>query len=157
MSCSSYTKGLIIPVEINLAPVVFQYNPYEFHIDKDIKWKGVHTAGRDQPYLEFGCGEPRRVTFGIEVSKYNNSDFFVMGFIQTLLELSRPSVRGRGVNRPPRVQVILGASYNETCVIDDIKIRMGSHRANQHIAYLADPVFLLPKEGNILIRLLEYY
>jgi hypothetical protein len=158
MSCSSFTKALIIPLESGAPPIVFQYNPYEFHIDKDIKWKGIHTAGRDQPLLEYGSGEARRISIGFEVSKYNNSDFFVIGYMQSLLELSRPLVKGRGVNRPSRVQLIIGASYNETCVVDDIKIRMGSHKGQtSHHTYLADPVNLLPKEGHILVRLVEYY
>lgn len=149
---------MIIPLETGVQPIIFQYNPYEFHIDKDIKWKGIHTAGRDQPYLEFGSGEARKISIGFEVSKYNNSDFFVMGYMKSILELSRPIVRGMGVNRPTRIQLIIGLSYNETCVIDDIKVRMGSHRGQTgHHTYLAEPINLMPKEGHILLRLLEYY
>lgn len=158
MPCADFTRAMIIPLESGGGPIIFQYNPYEFHIDKDIKWKGIHTAGRDQPHLEYGCGEARKISIGFEVSKYNNSDFFVIGYMRTILELSRPVVRGMGVNRPSRVQLIIGDSYNETCVIDDIKVRMGSHKGQQHhYTYLAEPISLLPKEGHILLRLLEYY
>ena len=157
MSCATYTKGMIVPID-NVAQIVtFQWNPYELHLKKDIKWKGIHTAGREQPVFQYGCGEAQVLGLSIEVSRYNNSDFFVKGFFDSLLELSKPLVRGMGVNRPPRVQVILGASINMRCFIDDIHIRYGDHRGQQHhYTYLATPDLLLPKDGHVIVKFVEY-
>jgi hypothetical protein len=148
---------MIIPIDDAGMPVIFQWNPYEVHIQKDIKWKGIHTAGREQPMFQYGCGEARQIGLSIEVSRMNNSDFFVQGFYEQLQDLARPRVRGMGVNRPPRVQLILGASLNVTCMIDNIHFRFGSHRGQQHhFTYLATPDMLLPKEGHVILKLIEY-
>jgi hypothetical protein len=150
-----FTKGMIVPIDGAGLPVVFQWNPHELQINKDVKWKGVHTAGREQPVYQYGCGEARSVGLSIEVSRMNNSDFFVKGFYEQLQDLARPRVRGMGVNRPPRVQLILGASVNMTCTIDNINFKFGS-RSQKGQAYLATADWLLPKEGYVIMKFVEY-
>lgn len=152
-----FTKGMIIPIDGSGPTVIFQWNPYEVHVKKDVKWRGIHTAGREQPIFQYGCGEARVLSLSVEVSRYNNSDFFVQGFFDQLQALAVPSVFGMGVNRPTRVQAILGQSINMTCFIDDVHFRYGSHRGQQHhFTYLATPDNLLPKEGHVIIKLIEY-
>jgi len=150
-----FTKGMIIPLEGGGVPIIFQWNPYELHIDKDIKWKPLHVAGAEAPYFEYGCGEARKISLGIEVSQDNNSDFFVKGYLDAIVQLGYPTVRGQGVNRPPRLLLNLGASLNVICLVDDVKVKYGSHRGQSHYTYLAHPDTLLPKEGNVLVRLVE--
>lgn len=154
---ADFTKGMIIPIDGAGQIVVFQWNPYELNITKATHWKGIHTAGREQPVYQYGCGEARVLNLSIEVSRDNNSDFFVVGFFDSLMELTRPYVFGMGVNRPTRVQVILGQSVNMTCFVDDVHFRMGSHVGQQkHHTYLATPDNLLPKEGHVIVKFKEY-
>jgi hypothetical protein len=156
MPCAAFTKGMIIPIDPVAGVVVFQYNPYEIHVKKDIKWKGIHVAGREQPVYQYGCGEPVVLALSLEVSRENNSDFFVKGFFESLLMLTKPLVKNMGVNRPPRCQIILGQDINMTGFVDDVHIRYGSHRGQQHYTYLANPDTLLPKEGHVVIKFVEY-
>jgi hypothetical protein len=157
MPFAQYTKGMIVPIDSVGQIVVFEWNPYELHNKKTVKWKGIHTAGREQPLYQYGCGEAQVISVSIEVSRWNNSDFFVQGFFDSLLELTKPLVQGAGVNRPPRVQLILGASINMTCFIDDVHVRYGSHRGQMHhYTYLATSDLLLPKEGHVIIKFKEY-
>jgi hypothetical protein len=148
---------MIVPIDNAGGIVTFQYNPYELHLKKEVKWKGIHTAGRQQPVFQYGCGEARVLGLSIEVSQANNADFFVCGFFDSLQLLAEPIVFGMGVNRPPRVQVILGDSLSMTCFIDDLHIRYGSHRGQQHhYTYLAHPDTLYPREGHVIIKFVEY-
>ena len=155
-SLTQFTRGMIIPLEGGSGPIIFQWNPYELHINKDIKWKPLHVAGAEAAYLEYGCGEPRHISIGIEVSQDNNSDFFVKGQLDALLDLSKCTVKGQGVDRPPRLLLQLGASLSVTCIVDDIRVRYGSHVGQRHhFTYLAHPDTLLPREGNVVARFLE--
>lgn len=148
---------MIVPIDPVANIVVFQYNPYEVHFKKDIKWRGIHSTGREQPVFQYGCGEGKVLGFSIEVSRYNNSDFFVKGFFDSLLMFSKPLVKGMGIDRPPKLQIILGQDINMTGFIDDIHIRYGSHRGQTgHFAYPATPDTLLPKEGHVIVKFVEY-
>jgi hypothetical protein len=150
---ANFTKGMIIPLEAFAEPVVFQWNPYEVHYDKVNKWAQLHPAGAERPIFHFGCGEARIISLSIEVSKHNNSDFFVKGWFDKLHKLTKPLVRGMGLNRPPEVQIILGGSLDAKAILKRVHFRMGSHRGQQHhFTYLAEPNMLLPKEGHVIIR-----
>ena len=155
-----YTQGMIIPYpsdDAEVGIITFEYNPYEIHLDKEVQWAKVHVAGRDQPYMHFGCGEVQKLTLAIEVNKSNNSDFFVKGFMDDLNKLTKPTVQGAGMTRPPRVQLILGAHFGDSgdvFVVKRVHVRYGAHRGQQHhFTYLADNLSLLPKEGHVLVHL----
>jgi hypothetical protein len=145
---------MIIPIDGGQS-VVFQYNPYDVQISKSARWKGINVAGREQPVLQYGCGDAARVNLAIEVSNENNGDFFVKGFMDALLENTKPLSRGLGVDCNPRVQLILGASIDMCCVIDKLILRFGGRQQNPY-TYLADRVSLLPKNGHVIIDLMEY-
>ena len=155
MNHQRYTRGMIISVDGSGGSVVFQYNPYEWDIDKSVNWKEVPAAGREQGYLEYGCGRARRVTLNIEVSKECNSEYFVQSFFDAILSMTQPSLVGMGASRPGKVQVIIGASFNMTAVIEKVKIRFAPRKGGNGF-YMADPVTLLPKEGTVTVVLAEY-
>jgi hypothetical protein len=152
-----FTKGMIIPIDGGGGPVVFEFNPYEVHINKIVKWHPQYAAGREMPYWHHGCGESRVVSFSMELSRDNNSNSFVKSFIDSVLALTKPTVKGAGLDRPPKCQAILGASLTLTCIVHDVKVRFGSHHGQRmHYSYLADPGSLLPSEGHLITHLLEY-
>jgi hypothetical protein len=154
MNHQQYTRGMLIS-QGGGGSVVFQYNPYEWDIDKSVDWKEVPAAGREQGYLEYGCGHPRKVTLNIEVSKDCNSEYFVMNFFNAIMSMTRPSQQGMGAYRPGAVQFIMGASFSMTAVIEKVKIRFAPRKGNNGF-YMADPVTLLPKEGTVTVILAEY-
>jgi len=155
MNHQQYTRGMLISQGGAGGSVVFQYNPYEWDIEKSVDWKEVPAAGREQGYLEYGCGHPRKVTLNIEVSKDCNSEYFVVGFFEAIMSMTRPSSFGMGANRPGTVQFIMGASFNMTAVIEKVKIRFAPRKGGNGF-YMADPVTLLPKEGTVTVVLAEY-
>ena len=140
---------MIISVDGSGGSVVFQYNPYEWDIDKSVNWKEVPAVGREQGYLEYGCGRARRVTLNIEVSKDCNSEYFVQSFFDAILSMTRPSLVGMGASRPGKVQVIIGASFNMTAVIEKVKIRFAlSEKRNGSGFYWRTLTTLIAKRGN---------
>lgn len=152
-----FTRGMIVPIDGAANIVTFEWNPYEVQIIKDTHWRGIHVAGREQPVFQYGCGEAQKVVLAIEVSQTNNPDFFVRGYFDTLTDLARPYVIGMGVNRPTRVQLILGDDLNMCCFIERLGFRYGSHRGQtHHHTYLAHPDTLYPREGHVVIDLMEY-
>jgi hypothetical protein len=153
---ANWTKGMILPLEGFGSPVVFQWNPYEMHLDKTNKWAALHPAGGERPIFHYGCGEARIISLSIEISQHNNSDFFVKGWMDKLHKLTKPLVKGSGISRPPQVQVIIGGHLDCTAIIKRVHFRMGSHRGQQHhFTYLAEPNMLLPRDGHVIIRMHE--
>ncbi len=153
----NWTRGLIIPLEGLAAPVVFQFNPYEVSIDKAANWHPIPVAGRDQPYLHFGCGNPHKVSFGLEVSRQDNPASFIPAFIELMELLTKPVVMAAGLRRPPVCQLVLGGAMNMTCVVQDVKTKYGAHvGSDKHFTYLGDPYTLSPKHANFMITFLEY-
>ena len=151
-----YTRGMLLPLEGGGMPVIFQYNPFELNIGKGAHWAQLPTAGRDQPYLQFGCGTPRKVQMNMEVSRGNNGPEYVKVMCEAVEALTKPTVRGAGLDRPPIVQLILGAHLSLSCIVHNAQTRFGSHRGQRAQTYMAEPYGLLPKEAVINIVLLEF-
>jgi len=148
---------MLVPLDILMMPVVFQYNPYEIHEDSIADWQQLAVAGREAPYLHFGCGRVHRVSFSLEISRNDRGDNWVKTFSDSIRRLTKPLVRGAGLHRPTRVQAILGAHLNMTCVVEDAKVRYGAHRGmTHHMTYMAAPLTLLPRDGHITIHLFEW-
>lgn len=153
MNHQRYTRGMLISLGGGRS-VVFQYNPYEWDIDKNVNWHEVPAAGREQGYLEYGCGRARRITLNIEVSRDCNSEYFVQNFFDAILSMTKPTSMGMGASRPGQVQLIMGASFSMTAVIEKVKIRFAPRKGGGGF-YMADPVTLLPKEGTVTVILAE--
>jgi hypothetical protein len=67
-SDAPFTRGMIIPLDGDASVFTFQWNPKAVIQDKKIKWQHLKVAGREQPYQQYGCGEPKIVIFPFSVS-----------------------------------------------------------------------------------------
>lgn len=152
-----WTSAMIVPLEGNADPVVFWINPYEIHDNIKAKYNLMSPAGREQPFLQFSCGDVRRISLAIEIPQYNFGEEYVKSQIDSIEALRYPSVQGMGINRPPVCQLISGAHIDRRVVVENVQSRFGSHRGLiHHITYLADPITLLPRRADARIMLLEF-
>jgi hypothetical protein len=117
-----YTKGMIIPLDGDADVLCFGWNPKAIIEDKKIKWQHLRVAGREQPFQQYGCGEPRVFIFPFSISRSNGADDAVNVVKEALYKFTKPTAGGT-VKRPPLCQVILGAAYNITCFVRDIKFQ----------------------------------
>ena len=139
------TKGMLIPE--SGSPLSFEWNPSEVTETKHIKWAQIHVAGRETPVLQYGCGEAKHYSFILILSRKDQGDDFVAKQCKTLLDMTEPTVKGAGVDRPGSVTFKLGDTVNMKCVIEEIK-------AIYEQPFLPDN--LAPCFGKVHIKLLEY-
>jgi hypothetical protein len=117
-----FTRGMIIPLDGDASIVTFQWNPKAVLQDKSIKWQHLKVAGREQPYVQYGCGEPTKYVFPFTISRSNNGPDFVKFVQEQLLQLTKPTAGGT-VKRPPLCQLILGMYLNITCFVTDVRFQ----------------------------------
>lgn len=143
MPNANWTRGMIIGLEGG-GRVRFHYNPHKVVTNKDTSWTQLKSAGREQPILQYGCGNPIYYELEIDLTRAGG-DNYVKQATETLLNMCRPLVRGAGVDRPPKVQLVLGSAITATCIVDSVTSQYG-------------PLFsmsLNPYMGKLTIRLLE--
>jgi hypothetical protein len=141
-----FTRGMIIPLDGEAAVITFEWNPNVIAQSKKIKWQHLRVAGREQPFQQYGCGEPDLFMFAFTISRSNNAPNFVKVVQDQLLEYTKPTAGGT-VKRPPLAQVILGSYLSLQCIVRDIKF-------NQTEFF--DPVNLLPTSCEAVLTVERY-
>ena len=141
-----FTRGMLIPLDGEASVITFQWNPSQVIQDKKIKWNHLKVAGREQPFQQYGCGEPKIYMFPFTISRSNNSPNFVMMVQDQLMEYTKPTAGGT-VKRPPLAQLILGSYLNLKCIVRDIK--------TQNTEFY-DPINLLPTSAEVVVTVEEY-
>ena len=140
-------RGMILPIEGG-SPIFFQWNPEKIGgpIAK-AGWDAIKTAGREQPFLEYSCGDATSYKFSIQLSRMDNPDEFVSETIKRLVDLTKPRMLGGKVKRPSRVMFMLGAFIRKVCVVTDVD------PASKGIFH---PDSLLPFDAEVSLTLMEY-
>lgn len=143
----NFSKAMLIPVDGSCGPVVFQWNPPFVKHTRDAKWIKMKSAGNDMPQLQYTCGDPTKFSFEFDVSRYNNSDFFVKGFADNLMDMTLASKGpGAAVQRPPKVTFVMGQFIRKNVVVEHVEIIYGQ---------LFNPSSLLPYLAKVKIVLKE--
>jgi hypothetical protein len=143
---TNFTKGMIIPIDGGGSPVIFQWNPATIKYSRAANWHSMRAAGNNEPFLQYTCGSSHIVHFSIDVSRSNNSDFFVRGFARDLVALADTGQSGGMVKRPSKVMFISGDSLSIYGVVDKVDVAYG---------LLANPDSLLPYEAKIAVTILR--
>lgn len=125
--------------------VQFYWNPQTIETNKDTKWNHLAAAGREQDILQYSCGAPIYYQFEVDLTRAGGESY-VKDTTEKLLEMCKPSVKGAGVDRPPRVKLILGQAINATCIIASVSSKYGP---------LYDPGSLNPYFGKLTLKLVE--
>jgi hypothetical protein len=141
-----FTRGMIIPLDGDASVITFQWNPKSVMQDKSIKWQHLAVAGREQPFQQYGCGQPHKYVFPFTVSRSNNGPDFVKWVQDELLKLTKPTAGGT-VKRPPLCQVILGTYLNIKCIVTDVRFQSEE---------FFDPINLLPTSCEAVISVERY-
>ena len=141
-----YVRGQVIPLEGGGSPVRFQFNPHRYDGPTAVAgWDQVKVAGRDQPWLQFSCGETTVLKVDIKLSSDGGAS--VKDQVDALTAFKRPTVRGAGVNHPPRLKLILGSFVRLNCVLKEVSPSFG---------HPADPATLMPYHGDLTLTFWEY-
>ena len=139
------TSGMLIPLEGGGGPIEFQWNPHKIHRSKKIKWNKLSVAGREQPILQYGCGEAQVWKIEFDVSRYNRGDSNVKSTVDKIFQLTKPTV-GSFVKRPTKVNFIMGSAFNVTCFVESIDVEYGP---------MYNPQSLLPYMSKVIMVLEE--
>jgi hypothetical protein len=139
------TSAILVALEGGGGHIGFQWNPHKIKESKKIKWNQLRVAGREQPILQYGCGEARVLTIVFHVSRYNRGDGNVKSTVDKIFALTKPTVGGF-VKRPPRCEFILGEAIKFTCYVQSIDVEYGP---------LYNPTSLLPYMATVTITLEE--
>ena len=142
----NFTKGMIVPMDGGGDPVTFQWNPATIKHSRDSDWKSMYAAGNESPHLQYTCGKAHVFSFSIDVSRWNNSDFFVKGFADKLMALAATCSAGGAVKRPPKIMFTSGQAHKVRGVIDKVEITYTT---------LANPNSLLHYGATIKITILR--
>jgi hypothetical protein len=116
------TQAMIIPMDGGGGPITLQWNPKLVAVNKTIRWQHLRVAGREQPFQQYGCGEPRMYTIHFELSASNRGKGYVKETVDSIMELTKPTVGGT-VKRPPKCMLIMGSFINLTCIVHSVKVR----------------------------------
>jgi len=128
------------------ASIRFYYNPETIRIIKSTDWAQLRAAGREQPILQYGCGSPIIVKFDILIRRKPGDDYG-KNLVQSLLRLTKPTVRGAGVDRPPIVTLDLGEAIRlQSCIIARVEPELGP---------LFSPDDLTPYLGKVHVEIWE--
>ena len=143
-----FMRGGIIPLEGGGNQIMFQWNPAQISgPNVKPKYAEIEVAGREVPYLQYSNGSTITYTFDLDVSRGDNGPGYVKGVVEALSELTRPTIRGQGMNRAPRVLFIFGSLFSKVCVIAEVSpVYKG----------LFNPLTLDPYEAMVHIVLNEY-
>lgn len=137
---------MIIPLDGSASVITFQWNPKAIIENKSIRWQHLKVAGREQPFQQYGCGEPDKYIIPFSISRSNNSPDFVKYVQKELLNLTKPTA-GSQVKRPPICQIILGGYLNMTCIVVDVRFQTQE---------FFDPLTLLPTSCEAVLTLERY-
>lgn len=130
------------------SPIFFQWNPKSLRRNKSNKWSRLKVAGREQPILQFGCGDAQAYEFELHLTVGFKGQSNVTNSIDQLIDLTIPMPFGSGsVYRPPRVVLILGAAIETECIVESVAAVYDQpfHPATLH-----------PRQGKAKIKLVEY-
>lgn len=115
-----HTKGMIVAETGEV--IVFQWNPNQIQgPTSQSEYARIATAGRKLPFYQYSNGSASSISFEIEWSRYDNTGSWVKDQVDKLNNLTRPTIRGAGISRPPRIQLILGNFLYETCVLISVE------------------------------------
>lgn len=140
------TKGMILPIDGGGEAITFQWNPDKIVQSKSAKWARQPVAGREQPVLQYGCGQARQWKIEFDLSRSNQGDSFVKSMVESCESLAMPSGGGK-VKHPPRVRFRLGNGIKAKCIVEDVSITYGP---------LFNPMSLLPYDARVAMTLTEY-
>jgi hypothetical protein len=120
---NAFVKGQIIPIEGDAASVQFDFNPKQIDgPEAKAGWDVMKVAGAEHPILQHSCRDPVKLGFTLQIVFWGGSQSQVEDQVERVLDLTAPSVRGAGVNHPPRVKLILaGFKKRRTCVVESVK------------------------------------
>lgn len=126
--------------------VRFYYNPATISISKNNRFAQIRAAGREQPILEYGCGGATTVHFSIILRRIPGEDYSTQ-IITQLREMTKPKIKGAGVDRPPVLTLDLGEAIRlEKCYLTQLKPKLGP---------LFNPTDLKPYTGEVEVGLTE--
>lgn len=143
---TTFTRGMLIPLDGEASVITFQWNPKNVMQDKAIKWNHLKVAGREQPFQQYGCGEPDKYVFPFSVSRSNNGPDFVKFVQEELLKYTKPTAGGT-VKRPPLCQLILGTYLNIMCIVVDVRFQTQE---------FFDPINLMPTSCEAVLSVERY-
>jgi len=116
------TAGQIIPIDGGGGAIRFQWNPREITgPTASAQYAVIAVAGREFPYLEYSNGQQSHIRFDLEYSTASDNGSLVKSNFQALNALTKPSVRGASMSRPPRVMFIFGSFLRERCVVVEVQ------------------------------------
>jgi len=125
--------------------ITFFFNPSTIKISKNTKWNELKAAGREQGVLQYGCGDPRSFEFELKLTR-TPGDNYPKSVVEKLFKMTKPTIRGAGVDRPPKVRLNLGNAVKTECIIDSIQATYGP---------LFNPRDLTPWLGGVSVKLTE--
>jgi len=136
-------KGYLVDAETN-ERLEFQYNPSAITDEKSTSYAAIKIPGMSHPRYQYVSGEPRRISFKIELFKED-----VKQKALWLQSLQYPEHSGSMMkNAPHRVILIFGDLYpGVTCIVKQVKVRFFS---------LFDQENLKPLRAEVDISLEEY-
>lgn len=125
--------------------VQFYFNPQIIKITKQVRWNTLEAAGREQGIIQYGCADPRSFEFDVDLTRAGG-DNYVKDTTEKLFKMTKPSIRGSGVDRPPKVRLIMGDAVKANCVLDSVSSSYGP---------LYNPMSLGPYSGKLTLKLSE--
>lgn len=141
-----FVKGMVIPVEGGGQPISFQWNPRTVNHDKGVTWAQLKPIAREQPILQYSIGLAQVISFEMDVSESGGTGMAAKDYIDQFFELTKPTVGGN-VKRPPKLQLILGAAIQMTCVLTAVGSKYGP---------LFHPTTLGPQQSIIRLTFMEF-
>jgi hypothetical protein len=115
----SFEHGMIVGDDT----VEFQWNPNQYKIHKKAKWNHLPAAGRDQAYLQYGCGEPVEQDLDLILSADGDKSR-VKSQTDKLVKLAQVSGQGGGGIDAPSICTFIsgGAVKNFKCVVEEVTV-----------------------------------
>lgn len=136
-------KGYLVDVDTG-ERLEFQYNPSNISDEKSTTYAAIKIPGMSHPRYQYVAGEPRRITFKIELFKGA-----VKQKVDWLRSLQYPEHSGTMLkNAPHKVLFIFGDLYpGIICIVRQVKARFFN---------LFDQTNLLPQQAEVDLVLEEY-
>ncbi|MEW6352509.1 MAG: hypothetical protein AB1646_25970 [Thermodesulfobacteriota bacterium] len=143
-----FMRGMILPLEGGGQAIIFEWNPKQIEgPGAKAEYAQIKTAGRETPFLQYSNGDVISIRFDLELSRSDFGDGYVKGVVDNLVRLTKPTVRGQGVNRPPRVKFLFGNLLRRTCIVAEV---------NPVFKGQFNPLTLEPYGASVSVLLWEY-
>ncbi len=142
-----FTQGALIPLEGGGSEIWFQWNPANVDEAHKAEYAEIKVSGRDSPFLEYSNGATTTYSFDLDISRSDNGDDYVQSAVQSLVQMTKATVQGQGVNRPPRVLFVFGSLFSKECVVAE---------ANPKYWGQFNPITLMPYQATVHVVLNEY-